>query len=58
MAAAENYLKEYKYSSYLDYIEDFRDIFVIIDKPAFPEYFASKKEFIDFHRYWLKYAEE
>ena len=58
MAAAENYLKEYKYSSYLDYIEDFRDISVIIDKPAFPEYFASKKEFIDFHRYWLKNAQE
>ncbi len=40
-----NYLKEYKYSSYLDYKEANRQQALIINRKSFPEYFPTQKYF-------------
>jgi len=50
---AKEYLKKYKYSSYLDYIGIHRPEFIILNKEAFPEYFENFKEFEDFLNEWL-----
>jgi len=45
---AKRYLKNYKYSSYPDYMGERREESLILNKGAFPEYFESNKEFDDF----------
>ncbi len=44
---AKKYLKEYRYSSYLDYMEESRYQKIILNKKNFPEYF---KDSIDFKK--------
>lgn len=44
---AENFLKIYKNSSYLDFIGEEREESCILNKLAFPEYFPSSKSFRD-----------
>ena len=51
----KNFLQNYKYSSYPDYINIDRPESVIINKDVFPEYFVNKKEFTDFIEDWLRY---
>lgn len=53
--SAEIFLKKYKYSSYLDYIENNRPESVIINKNAFPEYFENPKDFEESISEWLNY---
>jgi len=48
-------LNSYKYSSYQDYIGRNREESVVLNKSAFPEYFADFKEFDDFINEWLTY---
>jgi len=50
---AKNFLKEYKYCSYLDYIGERREESLILCKESFPEYFSNFKEFEDFINEWL-----
>jgi len=57
MDKARQYLKEYKYSSYPDYIGDKRQESIILNKEAFPEYFENVKEFDDFITDMMKFDE-
>lgn len=50
---AENYLNEYKYSSYLDLVGICRLENRILNIVEFPEYFDSKLDFRDFIKEWL-----
>ena len=52
---AKQYLQNYQFSSYLDYVGVERDWGLVINKPAFPAYFSSKHEFEDFVEEWLNY---
>lgn len=54
---AKQYLKEYKYSSYPDYIGEQREESVILNKEAFPEYFENVKEFDDFITDMMKFED-
>lgn len=51
---AKKYLKDYKYSSYLDYLGNSRIENIIINKKAFPEYFKNFKDFDCFISEWIK----
>ena len=42
---AKAYLRDYKYSSYLDYLEENRNQKVILNNKNFPEYFLNAKDF-------------
>jgi len=54
---AQQYLSDYKYSSYLDYLGFDREEKMIINKDSFPEYFSNTKEFRDFINEWLSYGD-
>ena len=49
------FLDKYEYSSYLDYLENNRPQSIIINKKAFPNYFANKKVFKEEMSDWLNY---
>lgn len=52
----KEHLTEYRFSSYLDYMSDQkREEELILNKPAFPEYFSNFKEFDEFINEWLNY---
>ena len=51
-----NFLKEYQYSSYLDYLEPLKFKSKILNKEAFPEYFSSGKDFDKTIFEWLNYS--
>ena len=48
VARVKKYLKEYKYSSYVDYLGEDREEKLILNKEAFPGYFENFKDFEDF----------
>ena len=56
--AAQDYLKNYEYSSYVDYQGVKRLESKIINKEAGPEYFADAKDFDDFVNDWLVFKSE
>lgn len=49
------FLKEYEFSSYLDYLGIERSESLILNKKAFPEYFLSPKDFNDTMDDWLSF---
>ncbi len=55
MARVKKYLKEYKYSSYVDYLGEDREEKLILNKEAFPEYFEDFEDFID---EWINYNKQ
>lgn len=55
---AKQYLKEYAYSSYLDYIGITREESAILGREAFPEYFSKKAEFETFIDEWLLFSKQ
>jgi putative transposase len=55
---AKDYLVNYKYSSYPDYIKISRAEGRILNKKVFPDYFSGKKEFKNFVNDWLNYKDE
>jgi len=57
LATAKEFLANYKYSSYLDYLGVDRPEGRILNKEAFPEYFQNPKEFEDFIDDWLNYQD-
>lgn len=57
-AGAIRFLDSYTFSSYLDYKnEQPRELSPILNKGAFPEYFATKVEFADVLNSWLMFKE-
>ncbi len=56
---AESFLREYPYSSYLDFAsEQSRPQHVILTKGALPEYFATTADFNATLRDWLEYKDK
>jgi putative transposase len=53
---AQNFLKEYNYSSYLEYKNDRNLPHGILRKASFPEYFLSEKDFDNEILDWLNYS--
>jgi len=51
---AKEFLDNYHYSSYLDYLGKKRDELIILNKSVFPDYFQDLREFNDFINEWLK----
>src|SRR3989344_3081090 len=49
------YLKSYKYSSFIDYLEENRLENIIVSKSSFPNYFPNKKDFIEEIMTWINY---
>lgn len=56
---AYEYLKEYRYSSYLDYAKDVKNIGrrSVVSTKSFPNYFENSKSFESFIEDWLTFAE-
>jgi putative transposase len=52
---AMEFLKKYKYSSYIDYLGENRPENVIISKSSFPDYFPGIKNFIKEIISWINY---
>ena len=52
---AKKFLKEYKYSSYKDYVGEEREENAILNKEAFPEYFSTKIDFEDMIIEWVNF---
>lgn len=56
---AKDYLAEYNFSSYVDYIDiSRREEGLLLNKQAFPEYFVDFKEFDKFINEWLIYPRD
>lgn len=55
---AEQYLKKYRFSSYLDYIGIKRSEHLILAKEEAPDYFSDAREFKSFLCDWLEYKDE
>ncbi len=51
----KKYLREYSYSSYLDYVQEDRPQKIILNQDVFPNYFNNKEEFEREIFDWLKY---
>lgn len=56
--AAERYLKNYAYSSYLDWHGSIRPENKIINRAAAPEYFTATKDFDEYVNDWLTFRPE
>lgn len=52
---AKKFLKEYKYSSYRDYVGEEREEGAILNKEAFPEYFSTSTDFEDMILEWINF---
>ncbi len=55
--SAKKYLEKYFYSSFQDYMGEKRQEGKVLNKSAFPEYFADFKEFEQFIDEWLNFKE-
>ncbi len=51
----DTYLKQYSFSSYLDYAGDIRVQDKLLDRNAFPKYFPKSKDFLKEIREWLNF---
>jgi len=49
------FLKNYKYSSFKDYLNENREELAILNKKAFPNYFSTTKDFIKEILEWINY---
>lgn len=54
---AKEYLAKYRYSSYSEYLGDLRDEGKILNRGAFPEYFAEVQDFEGFIKDWMVFAD-
>jgi len=55
---AQEFLNDYKYSSYLDWKGEVRSESKIINREALPEYFAEAKDFDAFMNDWFEFSRE
>ena len=53
-----SYLRQFQYSSYLDYVGTKREEGAILNPKEFPNYFEKSHEFKDFVRDWLDFKKE
>jgi putative transposase len=53
--SAKEYLLKYQYSSYSEYLGILRKEWKILNRVAFPEYFADQRDFGDFIDDWLTF---
>jgi len=53
-----NYLNNYKYSTYLDYMGEYRIQNKILNKKAFPNYFPKQKDFSAEILEWITYKND
>lgn len=57
VSKAETFLSTYKHSSYRSYIDPDREENILLAKKEFPEYFAEKKDFENFHADFLSFSD-
>ncbi|MFA6415084.1 MAG: transposase [Candidatus Paceibacterota bacterium] len=57
MTKAKKFISEYKYSSYLSYVDTSREENILLSKTEFPEYFSGKKDFEDFHSDFISFPD-
>lgn len=55
---AKKYLKDYRYSSYVDHLGEQREESAILAPEEFPGYFEGKNEFQEYIEDWLTYRKE
>ncbi len=55
---AERYLKDYRYSSYVDYLGEKREEDAILAQKEFPGYFEGENEFEMYVKDWINYRDE
>jgi putative transposase len=55
--ASDKFLRSYKFSSYLDYLEEYRLFGKVINKDKFPEYFPTTEMFENCTKEWLHFKE-
>ncbi len=55
---AKKYLKEYRYSSYEDYVIGKREASAILSPKEFPDYFEEQRDFAQFIEEWLQYEKD
>ncbi|MFZ2522343.1 MAG: transposase [Minisyncoccia bacterium] len=55
--SAKEYLADYQYSSYEEYLGILRKEGKILNRTAFPEYFTDLQDFEGFVEYWLSFPE-
>lgn len=55
---ARKFLKEYKYSSYKDYVNEKREENAILNVEVFPEYFSTNTNFEAMIEEWVNFADE
>ena len=53
---ARKFLKEYKYSSYKDYVGEEREEGAILNKEEFPEYFSTSTDFEAMIEEWVNFS--
>ncbi len=58
LSVAKAFLQDYKYSSYLDYLDTSRPQKSILSQGVFPEYFVIPNDFTDFIDEWLTFEPE
>jgi len=56
--SAQDYLKQYEYSSYLYYSGQARPSDAILEPATFPEYFTKPRVFSEFIKDWINYSPE
>lgn len=54
---AIEYLYQYRYSSYRDYLGEDRPEAKILSREQFPDFFQESGSFEKFHKYWLSYKQ-
>ena len=52
---AIEFLKDYRYSSFKDYLNENRKELVVLNKKSFPDYFSTPKTFIEEILDWINY---
>ena len=50
---AEEFLKSYHHSSYVDYLGEVRDENIILSREEFPDYFSRETDFASYVKEWL-----
>lgn len=51
----EQFLRNYTFSSYIDYIGEGREEKIILSPEVFPEYFENPKQWVSYMREWLTF---
>lgn len=58
VSTIENFLQNYKYSSFHEYTDKHRPEKVILEKESFPDYFENKENFKSMIKFWLEFSKD